>query len=139
MHGKKSNIFNILARILHERPRVVVRAGFCPHPNPLPEGEGEEGALSSLPSPFGRGTEGEGGELRTWAHLGAPAHSPQGNHALCYPVKSGASGRRLLLLAAAVFDANTKGVFRVRAYRCTISTLPHLLRRYSATSRRWQL
>jgi len=54
----------------------VVRAGFCPHPNPLPEGEGEEGApssllregedgaLSSLPSPFGRGTEGEGKEQR---------------------------------------------------------------------------
>ena len=34
------------ARILHERPRVFVRTGFYPHPNPLPEGEGEEGAPS---------------------------------------------------------------------------------------------
>ncbi|MDD9817491.1 MAG: hypothetical protein OXU61_05085, partial [Gammaproteobacteria bacterium] len=42
-------------------PRLV-RAGFYPHPNPLPEGEGEEGAPPSPPSPFGRGTEGEGGK-----------------------------------------------------------------------------
>ena len=50
------------ARILHERPRVFVRTGFYPHPNPLPEGEGEEGAPSSHPSPFGRRNEGEGGK-----------------------------------------------------------------------------
>ncbi|MDD9816977.1 MAG: hypothetical protein OXU61_02400 [Gammaproteobacteria bacterium] len=54
---------------MHERPRVFVHAGFYPHPNPLPEGEGEEGAPSSLPSPFGRGTEGEGGKRRNRAFV----------------------------------------------------------------------
>ena len=48
---------------------LLRRAGFYPHPNPLPEGEGEEGALSSLPSPFGRGTEGEGRKRRTRAFV----------------------------------------------------------------------
>jgi hypothetical protein len=32
----------------------------CPHPNPLPEGEGQAQSGVTLPSPFGRGTEGEG-------------------------------------------------------------------------------
>jgi len=71
------------------RPILLIRTGFYPHPNPPPEGEGEECALSSLPSPFGRGTEGEGGgKLYVWAHLGAPAHSSQGNFALCYPLRA---------------------------------------------------
>jgi len=31
-----------------------------PHPNPLPEGEGATCSRCAIPSPFGRGTQGEG-------------------------------------------------------------------------------
>jgi len=40
---------------------------------------------------WGRGTAVPG---RTWAYLGAPAHSPQWNHALCYPPSGNIRVRR---------------------------------------------
>jgi hypothetical protein len=49
--------FEIRSKSCHDLGSHVLR---FPHPNPLPEGEGAAYSRCTIPSPLGRGTQGEG-------------------------------------------------------------------------------
>ncbi len=58
--GQASETVSILSRIAKSCHDQGCHLFYRPHPNPLPEGEGVLAERLIVPSPFGRGTQGEG-------------------------------------------------------------------------------